>query len=35
MLRQVRYKNPSTGEIERVEPDEIVRRRRVSSRASR
>jgi hypothetical protein len=35
LLRQVRYKDPSTGEIVRVEPDEPVRRRRVSTRVSR
>lgn len=35
LLRQVRYKDPTTGEIVHVDPDEPVRRKRVSARASR
>ena len=29
LVRQVRYRNPTTGEILRAESDEVVRRRRV------
>lgn len=29
LVHQVRYKNPDTGEIVRVEPDEPVKRRRI------
>jgi hypothetical protein len=31
LLRQVRYKNVGSNEIERAEPDEIVKRKRVRS----
>jgi hypothetical protein len=31
LVRQVRYKNPATGEITRVDPDEVVKRKRVRS----
>jgi hypothetical protein len=31
LLRQVRYRNLTTNEIERVEPDETVKRKRVRS----
>jgi hypothetical protein len=32
LLRQVRYRDPATREIARVEPEQSVRRRRVSAR---
>ena len=31
LVRQVRYKNPASGEITRVDPDEVVKRKRVRS----
>ena len=31
LLRQVRYRNQATNEITRVEPDEIVKRKRIRS----
>jgi hypothetical protein len=31
LVRQVRFKNPATGEITRVDPDEVVKRKRVRS----
>src|SRR5215831_1437640 len=31
LVRQARFKNGATGEITRVEPDEIVRRKRIRS----
>ena len=33
-LRQVRYRDPSSKAIVRIAPEELVRRRRVSARAS-
>ena len=31
LVRQVRYRDPETGEIESVEPDRVIKRRRVKS----
>lgn len=31
LVKQVRYKNPATGAIARVEPEEVIKRRRVKA----
>jgi hypothetical protein len=31
LVKQVRYKNPATGAIVRVEPEEVIKRRRVKA----